>query len=109
MAEASGLVGGAVLGGVSWLVQRNQQKIAEQKQKDALAKAEADQANVLNEQQKAEDDKKRKEKAATQQAFARSSAARSGGATALPGAVTADQAIGSVGTPNTYGKKLIGS
>lgn len=109
MGMAGGIVAGAVLGGVSTAVQANQQKIAAQKQRDAVADAEKRQ-NELLDQQKAQDaERKKKEEAAVQASFVRAGAARrpTSGAS-IPGAVAAS-AIGTQGNPAAAAKKLIGS
>jgi hypothetical protein len=100
---------GLVFAGVSTAVQANQQKIAAQKQKDALADAQAAQDKLIGEQKKADADRKKKEEAALQQGFTKVAAARKGVSGAdLPGAVAAS----SIGAPSAAGypsKKLIGS
>lgn len=106
---AEGVIAGAVLGGVNTAVQANQQKIAAQKQRDALADAEKAQQKVLDDQKKADAERVAKEDAITQNAFAKVASTRKGVSGAnLPGAVT-DQAIGVVSGPSTAGKTLVGS
>jgi hypothetical protein len=105
MAEIAGAI---ALAGISTAVQSNQQKIAAQKQKDALADAEKAQQKLLDEQKKADADRKKQEEAALQQGFAKVSAGRRGiSGASLPGAVPQS----SIGGSSSAGaaKKLIGS
>lgn len=102
-------IGAAVLGATVSAVQSNQQKVADQKQRDALSDAEKNQQKILDSQKAADLDRKKKEELATRQAFALSAAKRQGvSGAALPGAVP-QSAIGAPGNPSLAPKKLIGS
>lgn len=107
MGAAAGIVGGAVLGGISYLVQGKQQKIAAQKQQDAVDKAAADQKVIMDQQKAADAERKKKEESALQQGFARTALRRTAAAGPLPNAVP-ESAIGTVGNYANQ-KKLIGS
>ena len=108
---SAAIITGLVVGGAATAVSANQQKIAAQKQKDALGDAEKAQAKLLDEQKKLDADRKAKEDLATQQTFAKAASARarnmSGGA--LPGAVPEQSTVGSVGNAAQASKRLIGS
>lgn len=109
MGTGGGVLAGAVLGLGATAIQANQQKIAEQKQKDALADAERKQQELLDKQKKDEADAKAKADAALQQGFAKAASARrstTGGQ--LPGAVAAVPGSTIGGSANSA-KKLIGS
>lgn len=98
------------VGLASTAVQSNQQKIAAQKQKDAVNDAAIAQKKVMDDQKSADDLRKKQEDAVTQAAFQKTAVARSSAPTGanLPGAVP-EQAIGAVGSPVVAAKKLIGS
>lgn len=105
-----GIITGAVLGGISTAVQANQQKIADQKQRDAISDAEKAQQSIIDQQKAADAARKQQEAAATQQAFATTAAARNtvSGA-ALPGAVAdTGTPVGNVPTAAKAAKSLIG-
>lgn len=108
MAITAGIAAIAVAG-TSVAVQANQQKIAGQKQQDALGDARIAQQKIQDQQTAADSQRKAQETATTQTAFATTAATRQGvsGAT-MPGAVP-DQAIGTVTNPANAAKKLIGS
>lgn len=109
MAITAGIAAVAVAG-TSVAVQANQQKIAAQKQQDALGDAKVAQQKMQDQQTTADNQRKAQESAATQTAFAATAASRQGvSGAAVPGAVT-DQQIGTVGTSAAQAtKKLIGS
>lgn len=103
-----GIIAGALLGAGATAVEANQQKIADQKQRDALADAQKAQQAQLDQQAQADAERKAKEAAATQQAFASAASNRKvTSAAALPGAVP-DSNIGNPGNAAGAAKTLIG-
>jgi len=103
-------IGAIAIAGTSIAVQANQQKIAAQKQKDALGDAEKRQQELLDKQKAEDEARKSREEKATQAAFTRTAASRRTVSGAkLPGAVAASAAIGSVGNGQQAAKRLIGS
>lgn len=102
VAAIAAVAGGAVA------VQANQQKIAAQKQRDAVGDAQKAQEDMLKQQQVADQERKDKEAAATAQAFTVAAASRrSVSGASLPGAAP-DSSIGNPGNAAGAAKSLIG-
>lgn len=103
-------IGAIVIAGTATAVNSNQQKIAAQKQKDALGDAEKKQQELLDKQRGEDAARKAKEEKATQAAFMKTaSSRRTVSGAQLPGAVAASAAIGASGNGQAAAKRLIGS
>ncbi len=105
MASVAALTAVAIAGTA---VQANQQKIAAQKQQDAMGDAQKAQDTMIANQNAADAQRKAQEQAATQQAFTVAASNRNNvSGAALPNAVT-DTGIGNVGNASQAAKTLIG-
>lgn len=101
-------ISAVAIGGASVAVQANQQKIAAQKQSDAVADAQKAQQAQIDQQAQADAQRKAQENSAMQQAFASAASNRKqASAAVLPGAVP-DSNVGAPGSAAAAAKTTIG-